>query len=52
MKTLYYHTSFDAFKSIVTHKGLCFRASRYSNYTNGEYEWIKDKAYTAVKEMC
>lgn len=52
MKTLYHHTSFDAFESIVTHKGLNFRASRYSNYTNGEYEWIKDKAYTAVKEMC
>lgn len=52
MKTLYHHTSFDAFESIVTHNGLNFRASRYSNYTNGEYEWIKDKAYTAVKEMC
>lgn len=52
MKTLYHHTTFDAFESIVTYKGLNFRASRYSNYTNGEYEWIKNKAYTAVKEMC
>lgn len=51
-KTLYHYTSFNAFKSIVTHKGLNFRASRYSNYENEEYEWIKNKAYIAVKEMC
>lgn len=29
-----------------------FRASKYSNYTNGEYEWIKDEANVAIKEIC
>lgn len=31
---------------------MTFRASRYSNYENEEYTWIKDKAYKVVKEIC
>lgn len=52
MESIYHHTSFNALKSIVTDTGLNFRASKYSNYTNGEYEWIKDKANVAIQEMC
>lgn len=42
MESIYHHTSFNVLKSIVTDTGLNFRASKYSNYINGEYEWIKD----------
>ena len=49
MESIYHHTSFNVLKSIVTDTGLNFRASKYSNYINGEYEWIKDKA---IQEMC
>ena len=52
MKSIYHHTSFKVLKSIVTDTGLNFRASKYSNYTNGEYEWIKDKANAVIQEMC
>ena len=52
MKTCYHHTSFDTLKKIITNNGLTFRASRYSNYENKEYTWIKDKAYKVVKEIC
>ena len=45
MKSIYHHTSFKVLKSIVTDTGLNFRASKYSNYTNGEYEWIKFNPY-------
>lgn len=52
MESIYHHTSFNVLKSIVTDTGLNFRASKYSNYINGEYEWIKDKANVAIQEMC
>ena len=52
MESIYHHTSFNVLKSIVTDTGLNFRASKYSNYLNGEYEWIKDKANVAIQEMC
>lgn len=52
MESIYHHTSFKVLKSIVTNTGLNFRASKYSNYTNGEYEWIKDKANAAIQNMC
>lgn len=52
MGSIYHHTSFNVLKSIVTDTGLNFRASKSSNYTNGEYEWIKDKANVAIREMC
>ena len=36
MESIYHHTSFNVLKSIVTDTGLNFRASKYSNYINGE----------------
>ncbi|MCS2607083.1 hypothetical protein [Parabacteroides distasonis] len=51
MESIYHHTSFNVLKSIVTDTGLNFRASKYSNYINGEYEWIKDKANVAIQEI-
>ena len=43
MESIYHHTSFNVLKSIVTDTGLNFRASKYSNYINGEYELTMPK---------
>ncbi len=52
MKSIYHYTKIDSLKQIVKNGDLNFRASRYTDIGNGEFEWIRSEVEIAIRQIC